>query len=101
MKKPLIFAAAVAVSLVAVVAIAASRASRPSTPEIVFVGVAAHTAQQRETLLPCPGLYSATPYSGLVLVPKPVDPALAVVPAASTQLDDCIVSPHVHLEPKK
>ena len=96
MKKPLIFAA-VAFSLAAVMAVAASRASRPSAPKIGFAGVAAHTAQQQET----PGLYSATPYSGLVLVPKPVDPSFVVVPAASTQLDNCIVSPRVHLELKK
>jgi len=100
MKKMVAFAA-VAVSLVAAVAVAASRASRSSTPRIVSVASAALAAHQRITVLPSPGLYSATPHSGLVLVPKPVEPSLVIVPAASTQLDDCIVSPHLHLEPKK
>jgi len=100
MMKPLIIAT-VAVSLATGFAVAASKTTRPSIPRTRSTGFAAAAPQQRAVVLPSPGLYSATPYSGLVLVPKSVDPAFVMVPAARPELDRCIINPHVQLVPRK
>jgi len=100
MKKSFIMAA-VAVSLVTGLAVAASKASRPVNPQPHLAPVVISRPQPRETTFPAPGLYSATPCSGIVFVPKQVDAAFAVLPPANKPMDDCIVTPDVQLEPKK
>ena len=94
MKTQLIFTAVAGITLAAT-ALAAGRASRPS--HSVSAVVAADAAQMPKRSIPSPGLYSATPYSGLVLVPESIDPAFAVAPGVSTQIDNCIVIPEMHL----
>lgn len=49
---------------------------------------------------PSPGIYAATPYSGLVLVPEPIDTAFVVAPPLDATMDHCFRVPELRLDPK-
>jgi hypothetical protein len=60
--------------------------------------------QKRPAGLPAtrpPGVYQATPYSGIVVVPQPVDSLAVHVPTSTNQFAIRSVKPSLHLIPKK
>lgn len=90
--------AIIASSLAAVNADSADGDSCSSIQQNSIPGVAAHTPKQQQDGLPSPGIYLAAPYSCIVIVPESVDPAFEHKPG-DTLPDDCVISPHSHLEP--
>ncbi len=70
------------------------------TPAVPIIAVTNSPPVSPETFCP-PGVYWASPYSGLVLVPEPIDSALVIAPPAGATLDDCAKVPNLHLEPKE
>ena len=70
--------------------------SAPSSPLVVL-----QLDKAGKELACAPGLYSATPYSCLVVVPESVDPSFVIVPPDEPMSDKCIVSPLMQLKPVK
>jgi len=51
--------------------------------------------------LPPPGIYLARPYSGIVVVPRPIDNGLLHVPPSIDQLAFLSAGPPLHFEPMR
>jgi hypothetical protein len=97
MRKSLI-TVAVLLAIGTVVASIAKKTPRHSLPPQTFASSIAKAPQLRENAPPAPGLYLASPYSLLVLVPEAVGSTTVIAPKTNIQFDIRIVSRPVHLE---
>jgi hypothetical protein len=93
--------AAVTISLGDANVAVAERTSNSPIPKRNIPRVAVPLGKQELHELPPPGIYNSTPYSCVVIVPEPVDPSFEHLLGADRQLDNCVIRPHTHLEPKK
>jgi hypothetical protein len=75
--------------------------SSGSSNRVPSVSVPATNVWCQKVLAPRPGLYQAKPYSGMVVVPPPVDNGLVHLPASTNQFAIRAVQPPLYLEPKK
>ena len=109
MQKPLIFLAGAASALLGITAFMASgdAVSVPSgvppvlvSPRVPEILLAANDSKQPvESPSPSPGLYRATPYTMLVVVPKPVDERMVVRVGDALRFTMPRIKPETRLEP--
>jgi hypothetical protein len=50
---------------------------------------------------PSPGVYTSSPYTCIVVVPETVDPLFEHLAGMDIKMDDCVIYPPSHLEPRK